>query len=147
MNFQRIFVPVAAVGLTAWSWQTWGWLGVAMVVTGGVMWVLLYFTRLMHIMKRAAGRPIGYVDSAVMLNAKLKTGVSLMHVVAMTRALGQLETEKDAQPEVFSWKDGSQSVVRCTFVNGKLADWTLDRPEHPDAAVSNERPLSVQHTR
>ena len=37
MNFQRIFVPVAAVGLTAWSWQTWGWLGVAMVVTGGVM--------------------------------------------------------------------------------------------------------------
>ncbi len=53
MNFQRIFVPVAAVGLTAWSWQTWGWLGVAMVVTGGVMWVLLYFTRLVHIMKRA----------------------------------------------------------------------------------------------
>ena len=92
------------------------------------MWVLLYFTRLMHVMKRAAGRPIGYVDSAVMLNAKLKTGVSLMHVVAMTRALGQLETEKDVQPEVFSWKDGSESVVRCTFVNGKLAAWTLDRP-------------------
>lgn len=128
MNFQRIFVPVAAVGLTAWSWQTWGWLGVAMVVTGGVMWVLLYFTRLVHIMKRAAGRPIGYVDSAVMLNAKLKTGVSLMHVVAMTRALGQLETEKDAQPEVFSWKDGSASTVRCTFVAGKLVSWTLDRP-------------------
>lgn len=128
MNFQRIFVPVAAVGLTAWSWQTWGWLGVAMVVTGGVMWVLLYFTRLVHIMKRAADRPIGYVDSAVMLNAKLKTGVSLMHVVAMTRSLGQLETEKDAQPEVFSWKDGSASVVRCTFVAGKLVSWTLDRP-------------------
>jgi len=128
MNFQRIFVPVAAVGLTAWSWQTWGWMGVAMVVTGGVMWVLLYFTRLVHIMKRAADRPIGYVDSAVMLNAKLKTGVSLMHVVAMTRALGQLETEKDAQPEVFSWKDNSNSVVRCTFVAGKLVDWTLERP-------------------
>ena len=132
MNFQRIFVPVAAVGLTAWSWQTWGWLGVAMVFTGGVMWVLLYFTRLVHIMKRAADRPIGYVDSAVMLNAKLKTGVSLMHVVAMTRALGQLETEKDAQPEVFSWKDSSDSVVRCTFVAGKLADWTLERPAAAD---------------
>lgn len=127
MNFQRYLVPIGAVGLTAWSWQSWGWLGVAMVVTGGVMWVLLYFTRLMHIMKRAAGRPIGYVDSAVMLNAKLKTGVSLMHVVAMTRALGQLETEKDVQPEVFSWKDGSQSVVRCSFVNGKLVGWALDR--------------------
>jgi len=99
-----------------------------MVVTGGVMWVLLYFTRLVHIMKRAADRPIGYVDSAVMLNAKLKAGVSLMHVVAMTRALGQLETEKDAQPEVFSWKDSSDSVVRCTFVAGKLVSWTLERP-------------------
>lgn len=129
MNAQNILVPLAAIGLTAWSWQTWGWMGVAMVVTGGVMWVLLYFTRLVHIMKRAAKRPIGYVDSAVMLNAKLKTGVSLMHVVAMTRALGQLETEKDAQPEVFSWQDGSHSVVRCTFVAGKLASWTLERPE------------------
>jgi hypothetical protein len=103
-------------------------MGVAMVVTGGVMWLLLYFTRLVHIMKRASNRPIGFVDSAVMLNAKLKTGVSLMHVIAMTRALGQAETEKGLQPEVFSWRDGSQSVVRCVFVQGQLQSWTLDRP-------------------
>jgi hypothetical protein len=63
-----------------------------------------------------------------MLNAKLKAGASLMHVIAMTRALGQLETEKGVQPEVFSWRDGSQSVVRCVFVQGKLQSWTLDRP-------------------
>jgi hypothetical protein len=103
-------------------------MGIAMVVTGGVMWLLLYFTRLVQIMKRASNRPIGFVDSAVMLNAKLKPGVSLMHVIAMTRALGQLESAKDAQPEVFSWRDGSQSVVRCTFLAGKLQSWTLDRP-------------------
>ena len=109
------------------------WMGVAMVFTGGVMWLLLYFTRLVQIMKRASKRPIGYVDSAVMLNAKLKTGLSLMHVIAMTRALGQLETEKDAQPEVFSWRDGSESVVRCTFLHGKLQSWDLTRPEaEPD---------------
>jgi hypothetical protein len=103
-------------------------MGVAMVVSGGVMWLLLYFTRLVQIMKRASNRPIGFVDSAVMLNAKLKPGVTLMHVIAMTRALGQLESAKDAQPEVFSWRDGSQSVVRCVFVQGKLQSWTLDRP-------------------
>ena len=130
MNFQRILVPIGAVGLTAWAWQSWGWMGIAMVVTGGVMWLLLYFTRLVQIMKRASKRPIGYVDSAVMLNAKLKAGASLMHVIAMTRALGQLETEKGTQPEVFSWRDGSQSVVRCVFVQGKLQSWTLDRPFH-----------------
>ena len=128
MNFQRILVPIGAVGLTAWAWQSWGWMGIAMVVTGGVMWLLLYFTRLVQIMKRAGNRPIGFVDSAVMLNAKLKPGVSLMHVIAMTRALGQLESAKDAQPEVFSWRDGSQSVVRCVFAQGKLQSWTLDRP-------------------
>jgi hypothetical protein len=103
-------------------------MGIAMVVTGGVMWLLLYFTRLVQIMKRASNRPIGFVDSAVMLNAKLKAGVSLMHVIAMTRALGQPETEKGVQPEVFSWRDGSQSVVRAVFVQGKLQSWTLDRP-------------------
>ena len=128
MNFQRYLVPIGTVGFTAWAWQSWGWMGIAMVVTGGVMWLLLYFTRLVQIMKRAADRPIGFVDSAVMLNAKLKTGVNLMHVIAMTRALGQLESEKGTQPEVFSWRDGSQSVVRCVFLQGKLQSWTLDRP-------------------
>ena len=109
------------------------WMGVAMVLSAGVMWLLLYFTRLVQIMKRASKRPIGYVDSAVMLNAKLKTGLSLMHVIAMTRALGQLETEKDAQPEVFRWRDGTESVVRCTFMHGKLQSWVLTRPEaEPD---------------
>jgi hypothetical protein len=133
MNFQRYLVPIGAVGLTAWAWQSMQWMGVAMVFTAGVMWVLLYFTRLVQIMKRASKRPIGYVDSAVMLNAKLKTGLSLMHVIAMTRALGQLDTEKDAQPEVFSWRDGTESVVRCTFLHGKLQSWVLTRPEaEPD---------------
>ena len=62
--------------------------GVALAVGGIVMWMLLHFTRLMRVLQGAANRPVGYCDSAVMLNAKLKTGVTLMHVIAMTRALG-----------------------------------------------------------
>jgi hypothetical protein len=38
-------------------------------------------------------------------------------------------TEKDAQPEIYTWTDTSQSVVTCTFVGGKLTEWTLQRPE------------------
>ena len=98
------------------------------------MWVLLHFTRLITILKKAADRPIGHVASAVMLNAKLKKGVSLMHVIAMTRALGQLQSPKDTQPEIFSWTDASQSTVTCTFVGGKLSDWQLSRP----AATSDD---------
>ncbi|HYF18347.1 MAG TPA: glycerate kinase, partial [Ramlibacter sp.] len=89
------------------------------------------FTRLMHVLKKAADRPIGYVGSAVMLNAKLRAGVTLLHVVAMTRALGEQLSAKDQQPEVFRWTDGTQSHVTCEFVNGKLAKWSLFRPETP----------------
>ena len=128
MNFQKFFVPVAGVAAVVLAYRQYGWFGVVAVATGVVMWLLLHFTRLMTVLKRAANRPMGYVDSAVMLNAKLKPGVNLMHVVAMTRALGQLQSEKDAQPEVFRWTDGTQSHVTCTFVGGKLNHYALFRP-------------------
>ncbi|MDB5779124.1 MAG: hypothetical protein JWP93_1489 [Polaromonas sp.] len=128
MNFQKILIPVAGVAAVALAYRQYGWLGVAAVATGLVMWMLLHFTRMMTVLKRAADRPIGYVGSAVMLNAKLKPGMTLMHVIAMTRALGQLQSAKDAQPEVFRWTDGTASHVTCTFVGGKLAHHALFRP-------------------
>jgi hypothetical protein len=95
--------------------------------------MLLHFSRMMQVLKRATARPIGYVDSAVMLNAKLKPGASLLHVIAMTRALGALQSAKGEQPEVFRWTDGSQSHVTCTFVGGKLSHHELFRPEAAEA--------------
>lgn len=128
MNFQKILVPAAGVTAVALAYYLYGWSGVAAIATGLVMWMLLHFTRMMTVLRRAAERPIGYVGSAVMLNAKLKPGMNLMHVIAMTRALGKLQTEKDAQPEIFRWTDGTDSHVTCTFVDGKLTAHTLFRP-------------------
>jgi hypothetical protein len=85
--------------------------------------------------KAAANRPIGYVDSAVMLNAKLIKGVTLLHVIALTKSLGELQSAKDAQPEVFRWTDGTQSNVTCTFDEGKLSTWVLWRPEQTAETV------------
>ena len=129
MNFTKIIAPLAIVVFTIGAWQAFQWAGIALAVGGVVMWVLLHFTRMVTILKKAADRPIGHVASAGMLNAKLKKGVNLMHVIAMTRSLGQLLTEKDAQPEIYSWTDSSDSVVTCTFVGGKLTAWALVRPE------------------
>ena len=129
--FQKVLVPLAIIGGAALAYRSYGWPGIAVVMTFLVFGILLHFTRLMTILKRATNRPIGHVDSAVMLNAKLKSGVTLMHVVAMTRALGLLKSAKDAQPEVFEWKDGTDSVVTCTFVNGKLSQHVLVRPNQP----------------
>jgi hypothetical protein len=134
MNFQKILVPIAGVAVVVLAYRSYGWLGVAGVVTGLVMWALMHFTRMMQVLKRAANRPIGYVDSAVMLNAKLKPRMTLLHVVAMTRALGELRSEKDTQPEVWRWADAGLSFVDVTFVAGKVAHHELVRPAQPEEA-------------
>jgi hypothetical protein len=129
MNLQKIFLPVLGVAVVAVAWQSAGWAGVAMAAGGIVMWMLLHFTRMMKVLQRASNRPVGYVDSAVMLNAKLRPKVSLLHVLAMTRALGEQLSPKEEQPEVYRWTDGTASHVTCTFLHGKLVTWELVRPQ------------------
>ena len=129
MNLRNICVPAGVIGLVLVGYASTGWPGVAAVVGGLVMWALLHFTRLMNVMKKAANRPMGYVGSAVMLNARLKPGVNLMHVMAMTQSLGERLSAENAQPEVYRWTDGTQSHVTCEFANGCLQKWTLERPQ------------------
>ena len=135
MNLRNILVPLGLAVLVFAAHRSAGWPGVAAVAGGLLMWGLLHFTRLMSVMKKAANRPIGYVGSAVMLNAKLKPKVPMVHVVAMTRSLGQLLSEEGQEPEVYRWTDGTQSHVTCEFVGGRLVKWTLQRPEQKDEPV------------
>lgn len=128
MNWQRILVPIAGAAMVAMAWRSWGWSGVALVVGAIVMWLLLHFTRLTQVLKRAADQPIGYVGSAVMLNSKLRPNLTLLHVIGLARALGEPLSPKEQQPEVFRWTDGSGSRVTCEFEQGKLARWRLERP-------------------
>ena len=129
MNLRNIFVPAGVIGLVLVGYASAGWPGVAAVVGGLVMWALLHFTRLMNVMKKAANRPMGYVGSAVMLNARLKPGVNLMHVMAMTQSLGERLSAENAQPEVYRWTDAGGSHVTCEFRNCRLVSWVLWRPE------------------
>ena len=132
MNFQKIGVPVLGVVLVVSAYHAYAWPGVALVAGGIVMWMLLHFTRMMKVLSNASARPIGYCDSAVMLNARLKPGVNLLHVMAMTRALGEVLSDKDQQPEVYRWTDGGGSHVTCDFQDGKLVKWALFRPDAPE---------------
>lgn len=128
MQFQNILIPVGSVVLVVAAYRAYGWAGVAVACGALVMWLLLHFTRMMQVLKRAANRPVGFVDSAVMLNAKLRPGVTLLHVVALTRSLGELRSPKASQPELYRWTDGSGSWVECELHGGKLRRWTLERP-------------------
>lgn len=137
MQFQRILVPLGCVALVAGAYYGYGWRGVAIAGAGLTMWLLLHFTRVVQVLKRAADRPVGYVDSAVMLNAKLRAGMPLLHVVAMTRALGQPQDPENVEPERFRWTDGTQSHVTCEFSGGKLKTWELVRPAQGAEAAND----------
>ena len=128
MNFRTILVWLGGAALIAAAYRAYGWPGVALISGGIVFWLLIHFNRTLQALRRAANRPIGYVDSAVMLNAKLKPGLTLLHVIALTRSLGELQSPKDTQPEVFRWTDTSQSHVTCEFASGKLMKYELVRP-------------------
>jgi hypothetical protein len=138
MQLQKFLIPLGCAALLVLTHRSYGWPGVAAVGGGLLMWLLLHFTRLMAVLRRAAQHPIGHVGSAVMLNAKLKPGVTLMHVIAMTRALGERVSSEGAEPEVHRWTDASHSTVNAEFKHGKLVRWQLARPDTqaPAAAVS-----------
>jgi hypothetical protein len=143
MNFQQILIPVGGIALVAYAWYGFGWGGVALAVGGIVMWMLLHFTRMTQVLSKAGERPIGYVDSAVMLNARLKPKLTLLHVVGLTRALGEQLSEKDAQPEIYRWTDAGNATVTCEFANGRLMKWTFTRPApeaEPAPAAADEPP-------
>ncbi len=132
MNLRNVAIPIVLIVVLFAGWRAWGLQGLLVAGGGLLMWGLLHFTRLMSVMQKASRNPIGHVASAVMLNAKLKPGVNLMHVVAITRSLGQQLSVEGGEPEIYLWKDTSGSQVTCEFMHGRLKRWQLERPAPAD---------------
>ena len=145
MNFdwKKFVRPLIGLAVLVFAWQAYGWGGLALAGGGILMWFLLHFTQTMHVLKRAAGVPLGYVGSAVMLNARLKPKVTLLHVMAMTKSLGEALSPPDQQPEVFRWTDPGGSSVTCEFVHGRLMKWQLQRPSQPDTESTAAAPAQA----
>ena len=111
--------------LLAAAWQGYGVKGVLVAVTAVVFWLLLQFNRSVRVMKNAAQAPVGHVDSAVMLNAKLRPGMTLLQVVTLTKSLGR---KLDETGDAWAWEDTSGSRVELQLHAGKLQRFTLTRP-------------------
>ena len=111
----------------------YGWPGAVMAISAAVFWLLMQFTRAMRAMRVAGSAPVGSVASAVMLNAKLRTGQRLMDVITLARSLGEKLSE---EPETYRWTDNSGVSVAIEFNKGLSVRWTLARPanEMPDTA-------------
>jgi hypothetical protein len=105
----------------------WGWPGLVLAVTVLVFWLLLQFSRALRVMRLAAGRPKGSVDSAVMLQARLQKGMRLAQVMRLTGSFGLVHSPEADGKESFQWADTSGSTVTVHLDQGRVSTWTLKR--------------------
>ena len=127
---------LAAILLVA-AWQSYGLKGLALGATLIVFWLLLQFNRSIRVMRNAGASPIGHVDSAVMLNAKLKPGLQMLQVLTLTKSLGR-RVRPDG--DIYAWSDAGGSQVVVTFEGGRCKRWVLERPAEPGADSASTAP-------
>jgi len=116
-----------AVAAVAAGYVGYGWPGVVLAITVIVFWLLLQFSRALRVMRAAAGRPVGHVASAVMLQSRLHDGMLLAQVMKLTGSFGVRRSEVGGEPEVFAWADSSGDEVVVELRGGKVRGWRLQR--------------------
>ena len=122
-----------AVAAVAAGYAGYGWPGVLLAVSVVVFWLLLQFSRAVRVMRNATGRPVGTVDSAVMLQSRLHEGQTLAQLIKHTRSLGE---KRGDNPERYAWRDGSGDEVVVELRNGRLAQWQLVRAALPPGSTA-----------
>ena len=122
---QALFWLLAA-SLAFFAWRFYGWAGLALALSITVFLLLLQLTRALRVMRVAADMPLGHVPSAVMFQATLRPGLTMLQVVGTTKTLG---CKVDAFEDDWLWSDDGGSSVRLHFERGRLARWQLQRPE------------------
>jgi hypothetical protein len=130
--------PVVGWGLAvlavAAGWLGWGWRGVVLAVTVVVFWLLLQFSRTLRVLRAAGQRPVGTIDNAVMVAARLRPGLPLVEVIRQTHSLGQRLRQ---EPETWAWVDGGGDRVEVQLASGRVEQVRLLRagPSAPDPSA------------
>ena len=107
------------------GWREYGLQGLVLGATLVGFWLVLQLNRSLRVMRNAGESPIGYIDSAVMLNAKLRDGMQMLQVLTLTRSLGR---RVSPGADEYAWADAGGSEVVVTFRNGRCKSWVLHRP-------------------
>ena len=113
-----------AAAAVAVGYAGYGWPGVVLALGVVVFWLLLQFNRALRALRLASGRPVGQVPNAVMLHARLRTGLRLTQVLALTRSLGRRVAD---DPETFAWRDDAGDEVQVELRKGRVSAWRLRR--------------------
>ncbi len=114
-----------ALAAVAAGGAAYGWRGGVLVASGLVFWLLWQFNRVVRVMKRSADAPVGFVASAVMFNARLARGMTLIEIVRLAGSLGRKVADA---PETWAWHDAGEARVVLVMAGAKLDHWELVRP-------------------
>jgi hypothetical protein len=123
-----------AVLAVATGYVAYQWAGVVLALTVVVFWLLLQFSRALRVMRRAATRPVGTVDNAVMLHTQLAPGMQMLQILPLTGSLGRRIGAADGPLETFEWADAGGDSVRVDLQGGKISRVTLQRQGEMPAA-------------
>jgi len=134
MKGRNLAVVLGLAVLLYGSFRAFGWWGFSLVSSGIIFWLLQLSTGLMQTMERAADRPVGLVNNAVMLHAQLHDGLRLLKVIGLAASLGQRLPSDDKTMDIFEWRDGANDCVQCHFQEGRLRQWILVRAADQGAA-------------
>jgi hypothetical protein len=126
---QAVGWGLAALALVA-GFAGYGWPGLVLALTLVVFWLLLQFSRALRVMRKAGGAPLGSVRSAVMLHSRLREGMTLAQVIALTGSLGlRVEPPLDGAEESWRWRDEGDASVTVNLRRGRTRSWILQRGE------------------
>ena len=119
---------IAAMAVAV-GFATYGWPGVALAATLIVFWLLLQFSRALRALRKAGGAPVGSVPSAVMLHSRLREGMTLVQVLALTGSLGErVSPPLEGAEESWRWRDEGEVSVSINLSAGRVRSWALQRP-------------------
>lgn len=127
-----------AVAAIAIGYSLYGWPGVLLAFTMIVFWLLLQFSRALRVMRTAATRPVGLVDSALMSHTRLHKGMKMLQVLRETQSLGKrLPHPSPGSHESWEWQDSGGDSLVVDFVRGRCVGAALVRApqdQTPDPA-------------
>jgi hypothetical protein len=107
------------------GWWTWGRQGLILALTLLVFWMLLQFRRATRALQNAARRPIGRIDSVVMMQARLEPGQQMAEVLQISGSLGIQQGGRDD----WLWTDAAGNDIVVSFRRGILIRWAIARAE------------------
>lgn len=111
------------------GWFSYGWKGLVLGITAITFWMLLQFSRTLRVMRDAGKAPLGRVGSAVMLHSRLRKGMTLLQILALTGSLGErVDPQGDGTDECWRWTDEGAATVTVDLQAGRLRRWKLERP-------------------